>query len=451
MLQSMPLISLMLFPMACRPEEKPLDTDVPAPPGDFLQGFVPKNVVILHTDTLRWDHTPWYGYGRETFPLLSARSGWVRWERMYSTSGWTAPSTASFFTAQDIHHHGVRMTNDEVGDDLLGPVLGDWYQQQGYATGLVSGNILFLEDSGMTRGWQSATVDDHEPMNASANTAAALSWLDSLPAAQPFVLHMQAFDPHAAWYPAEEDQGTYADLSVLPFALTDSSDDQRTGLTRALREVDAAAKQAMLTSIVGLYDEELLGLDRSLEQLLQGLEARGLLADTLIVFTADHGETLFDRGDTFGHGSSLFEEQHRIPLVFYNPALTDQSVDGCLGSNVDVHPTLLQAMGLPVPDGIDGVPLQEQCRAFTTGSIYRDLDTDGVVAPLQITIQTTEWKLLRDCERRESLYHISSDPGSIRPIQDSADAPVEGMRKELDAFMVEVQEKWPDVSCGAGP
>lgn len=451
--RSRPALIAALVLAGCRsaPQADTQLTEAPDAPVELFQGLAPRNVVVLHTDTLRWDHLPWYGYERQTLPLLSARRGWVRWERMYSTSGWTAPSTASLFTAQDIHHHGVRMTNDEVGDDLLGPVIADWYAAQGLATGLVSGNELFNEESGMTRGYELASVTAQEPLNAESNVEAALAWLDGLPASQPFLLHIQAFDPHAAWFPAQEDQGTWSDLSVLPFRLTDDSDTQRQAVGRALVDGSEADREALKASVIGLYDEELLGLDRALDRMIDELDQRGLLADTLIVFTADHGENLFDRDDSWGHGSALYEEQHRIPLLFYHPSFTDTSVDGCLASNVDLHPTLLRAMGLPLPEGIDGAPMQDQCRAFTTGSIYRDFDDQPGAEPIQLTVQTTEWKLLRACGRAQTLYDLTDDPGSLRPV-DPAGAPVSALNAQLDQLMDDIRQTWPGFTCDApGP
>lgn len=423
------------------------DTITAPDPSGLLQGFVPTNIVVLHTDTLRYDHTPWYGYGRLTFPRLAARTGWVRWERMYASSGWTAPSTTSLLTGLDIHNHGVRMVNEAYRDDLVQPTLASTYAEQGFATIFVSGNELFGFPAGLTAGFDVVELLEVEPSNAAANFAAALEAIDLLAPGTPFVAHIQAFDPHQPWRPNPLDLGTWADLDTLPFDLLAAREGQQAGLAVELDSRDPTRINAAKRAVVDLYDEELLGLDRSIEHLLLALDERGLLTNTLVAFTADHGESLFDRGRNYGHGASLYEELVRVPLVFYNPTLTNASVDGCLGAVMDIHPTLLTAMDVPVPAGLDGHPLQEGCRPLVTSTIYREGPDGSPVNLVQMTASTVDFKLLRVCDGAQLGYDLADDPGSLRPLDALAPAPFDLLTATLDTVEAAAAVTWPGTEC----
>ncbi len=423
------------------------DTAPPQDPTSLFQGFVPTNIIVLHTDTLRYDHTPWYGYARDTLPSLSARTGWVRWERMYATSGWTAPATTSLLTGLTVEHHGVRMVNEVWRDELVHPTFATAYGAHGYASLFVSGNDLFGFPTGLTAGFQSVDLPEDEPVNSAANVASALRALDGLTPGTPFVLHIQAFDPHQPWRPSPAHAGTWAALDTLPFELAGTKDAQKDALALALDSTDPAVVAAAEQAVIDVYDEELLGLDQSFEALLVALEERALLDETLVVFTADHGETLFDRSTTYGHGRALYEELVRLPLVFYNPALTDASIDGCLGSAVDIHPTLLTALGLPVPDALDGRPLQDGCRPLVTASIYRETTDETAVSLVQMTAATVDFKLLRVCDGGQLGYDLGADPGSVTPLPALAGAPFPELSRALDALEGEAAAAWPGSAC----
>ncbi len=104
------------------------------------------------------------------------------------------------------------------------------------------------------------------------------------------------------------------------------------------------------------YDNGVYQADQYLERLMQQLEEKKYLDDALVVFTADHGESLGRKG-RFGHGADLYQGAIRIPLAFYD---TQQPAEPDLqfGSQVDIAPTILAKLGLPIPETWDGVPLE---------------------------------------------------------------------------------------------
>jgi arylsulfatase A-like enzyme len=101
------------------------------------------------------------------------------------------------------------------------------------------------------------------------------------------------------------------------------------------------------------YRGDVLYADAQLGRLVEGLQSLGLVERTAIVVTSDHGEGLGDHG-RLTHGANLFEELVRVPLVVRGPGIpAGQKLAGAAQLE-DLMPTLLELLGLPAPDGLDG-------------------------------------------------------------------------------------------------
>ena len=108
--------------------------------------------------------------------------------------------------------------------------------------------------------------------------------------------------------------------------------------------------------LFSLYDGAVAATDEILGMLLDGLRERGGLANTVIVITADHGETLGEAGLFFNHDSNLYEPTVHIPLVLSIPG-GDPGEIAALTRNIDLVPTLTELAGIDAPDEIDGQSL----------------------------------------------------------------------------------------------
>jgi arylsulfatase A-like enzyme len=107
-----------------------------------------------------------------------------------------------------------------------------------------------------------------------------------------------------------------------------------------------------------LYDGAVSDFDDTAGEVLRGLEARGLAEQTIVIVTSDHGEDLYEPGSTLGHGTNFFggDQSTRIPFLVRVPGLAPRTVDA-VTRTVDVAPTLLEQVGVPVPPGMEGVSL----------------------------------------------------------------------------------------------
>jgi len=97
------------------------------------------------------------------------------------------------------------------------------------------------------------------------------------------------------------------------------------------------------------YENELLYMDWTITSLIDQLKESGLLDKTLVVITADHGEMLGEDGGPVGHGWAITPELANVPLIIMDPGHPGYHVNNTVGSQVDLLPTILDSLGIPLP------------------------------------------------------------------------------------------------------
>jgi arylsulfatase A-like enzyme len=166
--------------------------------------------------------------------------------------------------------------------------------------------------------------------------------------------------------------------------------------------------------------------DAQLGRLLQALGPK--LEDTLLVVTGDHGEAFFEHG--FGqHGSELFEETIRVPLVMHLPGQAPRAVGG-VASHVDVAPTVLAALGLPQHPAMQGKnllePIEPERAAYVT-----------VQTPVRwdLAVITRRYKLVTSgALEHPRLVDLQRDPAELENLAPSEPALVEAMTQRLKRY-----------------
>ncbi len=294
------------------------------------------NIVVITIDTLRRDYVAPYGARFETSAATRLAREGVLFERAVSQVPLTLPSHSSLFTGLYPPHHGVH----DNGGFVLGPeatTLAERLRARGYRTaGFVSSYVLHSR-WGIAQGHE--TYDDafdYQGIEAGDLTAverpagpvvdAAIAWLrQPHRGEQPFYLWVHLYDPHEPYAPP-----------------------------------DAYRRRAPTA-----YAGEVMYADAQVARLLDALDALKLRRNTVIVYAADHGESIDEHGETT-HGIFLYGATLDVPLIIAPPpgatigspplTLNGRRVRG-LARLVDITPTLLDLIGLPVPSGLDGVSL----------------------------------------------------------------------------------------------
>jgi arylsulfatase A-like enzyme len=183
-----------------------------------------------------------------------------------------------------------------------------------------------------------------------------------------------------------------------------------------------------------LYDGEITYWDEHFGQLVADLKRRGLYDDTLIVITSDHGEEFHDHGG-FWHGTTLYDEQLRVPFVIKLPG---QQQGGRVITHwvqsIDLMPSVLKVANLTVPKGVQGGDLfTGSDRAFAEES-----HEGNVLRALRIKRAGTELKLITANEGNprglapSELYRTDQDPGEKINVALEDPSLTGFVRKELD-------------------
>lgn len=342
------------------------------------------NVIIVLWDTVRADRMSLYGYELNTTPRIDAWANeyGVIYEDAISPDMWTVPSHASMFTGLAPSSHGARFDHRWLDDHHV--TLAEWFAQHGWDTyafsanpNLSPGRVNLLQgfdfvDTSWGRKWREEVVDhtlskllkrdkstEISPgskqkhagtgfYNAGPITHEALTlWLDTREGVdRPFFAYLSYMEAHKPRVPYLESRQRVASDSVIKVGLD-------TDLTFKSQLLYGYGKfsytPAQLEAVNRVYDATLADLDNATGDLLDDLEDRGLLEDTIVILTSDHGEQLGEH-EQFGHRSGVYQSLLHVPLVIAYPRkLRPRRVDHPV-SNLALFDTILELAGLPKPE-----------------------------------------------------------------------------------------------------
>lgn len=356
----------------------------------------PRRVLMLSVDTLRTDRVGRYGGSGLTPFLDGLLEQSVALDAHVSCSNWTLPSATCALTGRTVIELGAFPFDKEVPDvDALATILS----AAGYRTGLVSGNAYV--------GPEHATGDDYDEATlfAFADRADVLLgeaelMLDRLDASGlPWLAHVHLTDPHAPYDPPVEVFTPTLDRLGLD-ARSWSGVDTVERIVPTLPPADRAGVERELRA---LYDAEVRSLDDQLAAFFATADARGWLDDTLVVVWSDHGEQFWEHG-AFRHGNQLFDEESAAIAAFWAKDLQPVAW-GARTGHLDLLPTVLVAIGLPVPPDLTGAPV-----GFASPDrpviAYR---SSGVRAAIAIT-RREDRLVLYWSDTPSALYDLAADP-----------------------------------------
>lgn len=344
-----------------------------------FRGAPPRNLVVLSLDTARKDHfSRWDPLRRDLTPFLEARMAeGVVLDDLTHCSNWTVASSACLFWGASLVDAAPSVgmvpilgpTNtllEEVPDH---PGLAHALTDAGYETLLSTANPWFGLAHGSVQGF--TRYFPGSSMSAEALWAATTVGLDNDPVAAPFYLHLHFFEPHDPYLP---------DPAFLPATMPDPGVPLDTNAAqedaRALFPTMTPEQQAALVDNFRLrYAAEFAWFDAQIAEVWDGLDARGLLDDALVVFVTDHGEALYEK-EYFGHAYYLPPAENDAVAFFWAKNL----VPGVVAEphvSVDLAPTLLDLLGVPVPATMTG-----QVLGRDAPRTHRTAFTDAFAGPV---------------------------------------------------------------------
>jgi len=299
-------------------------------------------VVWIVIDSLRGDVIGNYGV---TPHLENLQKEATVFQNHLVNASWTRPSTLVFFTGRyasrsPINFWDYPVPQEEVqafqGTDVLPALLRD----QGYKTIMIGNNPFLTDHAGIGVPVGFLELEDYSRFTRDTPliTKRALDFLESRKNKdEPFFLFLNYNDPHKPYTPPESH------------------------LMRVRGEFRDERQR--------LYLGEVSYIDSEIGQIVQALKDKNLWDPILFLVTSDHGEVMhpahaispFTGTDTyFGHGQDLFWETIHVPLLWKEPFQKKSQIYQFQTQSVDLFPSVLQTLGLPLPSDLDGISLQEQ-------------------------------------------------------------------------------------------
>ena len=337
------------------------------------------NVILISIDTLRADHLSCYGYPRPTTPRIDALAeAGVIFDRAVSQSNTTLPAHASMLTGLYPIEHGCnqnRLTGLSSRIDTLAEIL----LQQGYRTAAVTSAAWVSRRFGLAAGFESFVWRDSSSW---LQTKRGLKLLKRM-SAQPFFLFLHYFDPHDPYMPPAvyrerflapgEDFGVDGNLEHFFQRVSMRSPDPR--------KVEALKK---------LYDGEIRYVDNSVDALFRWLHNHKLLDNTLVIITADHGESFGENG-AWAHGTALYSQQIHVPLIIVYPPRFSPGTHRreLVEASVNLLPTILDVVGIKQTPRLGRGSLAGA--APPSPRVY----SESSLSPIpQYAVQDAAWKLI---------------------------------------------------------
>lgn len=302
------------------------------------------NVVLISVDTLRADHLGIYGYSRPVSPNIDrlAADGRV-FESAYAVYPRTGPSVASLLTgAFPLRVHDWRIPS---ATGTLAEVLA----AHGYTTTAAVDNANLSKRNGYSQGfdtfretWQE---NDQEIGRTRLISDTAIAEFRRLQGAdKPFFMWLHYVNPHGPYTPPPEHAKPFFgdphfDASVLV---------PKTGVK--LGPDGYVAGERRLATYLANYDGEVSFADSEIGRVLTAFGEHPAFSDTLVVITADHGESFGEWGFYFQHGPGLNQANLRVPLIFYQRGAIAKARITVPVLLIDVMPTILDWVNIKLPD-----------------------------------------------------------------------------------------------------
>ena len=336
-----------------------------------------ENIVLIVMDTLSAFNTPMHGYKRDTTPFLkefSERNTLVNYG--YSNAPWTAPSHASLFSGKLPSEHGTSTHSYHFGDESFVEELNE----KDYRTIGVSENPLISEELGFDKGFDKLVSDKQKIIfrnqagerlagtieslidtgsektalkkyksvlnevlvnqknlkgglkgakyiakkkikggfiGAEQTTQLAKKYVSKIEE-DSFFLFINYMSPHAPYQPPEETLGTWCDdpEEMKEFAY-DFHHEEKTNWWKEYPE-------DVVDNMRALYDEEILFMDRKIEELVNFIQEEK--EDTIFIIVSDHGENINHYGMR-GHNCGIWERLIRVPIIIGGDGIGDDVLD----------------------------------------------------------------------------------------------------------------------------
>ncbi|WP_077152331.1 sulfatase-like hydrolase/transferase [Halorubrum tropicale] len=341
------------------------------------------NIFLLTVDALGAKHVGFLGYDRNTTPYLDEFS-----ERGIQCQAAIAQSSHTRESMPSLFYSAYPFQLGEVGPvPDSRPTITTELADAGFTTAGFHSNPYLSRAYGFDRGFD--TFDDGLPLaknriltflhrainhfqlqpytRAEDLNAKGLNWIDTTTADRRF-LWLHYMDPHGPYQPPDNAQRLFRDETL-------GRREAKKLWRRTVDEPETISEEER-KALIDLYDAEIRYTDKAIGSFIDELEARGLLDSSVVIVTADHGDTFGEHG-IYGHPRQLYEELIHVPLLILTPEGSSTHLTQPV-ENIDIGPTILQIIDRDIPGEFEGSPLidKSESSADSTRSTAKSSDAE---------------------------------------------------------------------------
>jgi arylsulfatase A-like enzyme len=422
------------------------------------------NIVFIIADQMRGDALGSLGHPNVHTPNLDAMAAeGVLFKNFFVNNPVCAPSRMSFFTSLYPHQHGkITNTDGELIQSLDQSMFG-YFKERGYRIGWFGKNhhshakpLMAELDTVKGRNkepfrsynkfvpphWHSDFPWPKEDTYAPMTTQDGINFIQEAKADEPFFLYLSYLDPHPPYMaPAEYTSKYCSDDIELPPFIPPSNLSPRLEEEYRLRRFDKLTEADLKETMRYYYAAIEWGVDYQIGQVLQALRDQGMMDNTIVVFSSDHGDFMGEY-HMVRKGMFLYDALLHVPFIWYAPGIISQGIQSeVMTQSVDLYPTLVELTGGKIPEGLFGRSLKpfltgqtedEEDFAVYAFTAYNDLPKNYFDHPVPYynpdsdepfhyrvqhltwegkhqtaMIRTKDWKLILSETRPLELYHMN--------------------------------------------
>ena len=364
------------------------------------------NVLLVTLDTTRADRIGCYGYAKAKTPNLDfLASNGVRFSNAYCQVPLTLPSHCSILTGTYPIYHQVHNN----GSYYLSPshvTLAEVIKERGYKTAAFVSSFTVDSRFGLDQGFEvyDDTFQEDEVIKTFRSERRAdrvfssfSAWVDEN-AEEKFLCWVHFYDPHVPYDPPSPFKEEFSDSP---------------------------------------YDGEIAYMDFYIGKTVEKLREKNILAKTLIILAGDHGEALGEKGE-LDHGIFIYDNTLKVPFILYGEKNLPQGMT--ISSRVrliDIMPTLLEMLKIPVDEKIQGISLLEYIEGRKKDDLPSYVETycprESYNWSELIGLIESEWKYIQ--APKEELYNLKRDPAEEKNLMDKEKKVVSEMKGKLKSMI----------------
>lgn len=388
------------------------------------------NVILILIDTLRADHLGCYGYERETSPNidnLALES--IVFANAISQSAWTAPAVASMWTGLLPSKHRMLYFKNHGKLRAKLPTLAGIMKSNGYETISYNGAGFVSAKLGFGSGFD---IYESRSDRFRKNIDASVEWIRTNPGKR-FFLFLHGYDVHRPY--DMKDYNIFYDYKgkynlrhfCVKYAPKIKTDDD-------------------LKYIVSQYDAGIRYVDHILGEFFETLRSEGLLEETILIVTSDHGDEFYEHGNC-DHVKSVYEELIQVPLIIRVPGFDSARIEHQVPASTSMLPTILDMVGIKDEAAVEQNSLVQFFTKMSFSFPFVVSETGwsikGRGRKYWRCVRTDKWKQIyfKNVRARETyeLYDLAHDPGEKKNVADAYPDVFSRLKERM--FDVEIGEE----------